>query len=89
MANIMPPSIPRLPQPTEVDVTDPEALKNYLTILTAALSKHIAQRAPTNAALPERLLLSPNGRTFGLRVTDAGVVEVVPFGSAEDATVPP
>lgn len=89
MPRIMPPSIPRLPDPGGIDVTDPVALKEYLVLLTSSVSKHLMQRAPMNAAINNRLMLTESGKTYKLVVTDAGVVEAQPFGSAEDQIVPP
>jgi hypothetical protein len=88
MALIKPPGIPRMPDPASVDVTDPVALKEYLTLMTSALTKHIAMRAPTNTALPERLMLTPGGKTYALKVLDDGSIVAEPFGSAQTIPVP-
>lgn len=89
MPRLMPPSMPRLPDPSGVDVTNPLALQEYLTLLTSSLSKHLQQRPTPQTASQGRLMQSPSGKTFNLTVNDDGTIIATPFGTAQDAIVPP
>lgn len=89
MPNIMPPSLPRLPDPGSVDTSDPHALREYLTLLTSSLAKHLQQRPTMSTAANGRLYQSPSGRTFNLTIDDDGNVVATPFGSAQDRILPP
>jgi hypothetical protein len=88
MPNLLPPAGPRLPDPQGVDLSDPSALREYLTMLTSAISKHLGQRPPPTQATQGALVQSPNGSTFRIKVADDGTLTAQPFGSAQDQPVP-
>jgi hypothetical protein len=70
------PSRPRLPDESNVDFADPQAVRAYMASLTAALTIALSQRAPIGSAIAGRLMVSPNGTTFEHTIDNAGNVVV-------------
>jgi hypothetical protein len=74
MARPLAPARPRLPDAGAVDYGDPQAVKRYMQSLVGALTTALEQRAPTHSAIPNRLLVSPNGTAYNMTVDDTGTV---------------
>jgi len=83
------PSIPRLPDPSGLDMKDGEAVREYLTVLTSSLTKHLAQRPTPNQASSGLILKGEDGKNYRVRVDASGALISEPLGTVNPAPVPP
>ena len=85
----LPVGVPRLPDPSGVDVTDANAMRGFLASLTSALVTHLAQRPAIGTAQDSRIFRSPDGKHWAVSVADDGTVTADPLGSTQVLPVPP
>lgn len=74
MAEFLGPARTRLPDESHVDFTKPEDVKAYMASLNSALTTALAQRQRRDASQPALLLLSPDGSSYRVTVSDAGAL---------------
>lgn len=89
MATLVPVPPPRMPNAADVDVTNPEEMRDFLLRLTSSVQRHLAARPANSTAIEGRLFKAPDGKVYTLSVNSAGAVAVTPFGSAQTKPVPP
>lgn len=86
MPKAMPPTLPRLPDVDDVDVSNPAELKSFLTTFAGSLTRHLVLRPTSNTAQHAILMQDEDGLTYRLKIVN-GVAVVEPFGSAEGAPI--
>lgn len=69
-----PPARPRLPDESQVDFSDPAAVKRYIASLNASLVQLLAARAPATAAPEKRLFMAEDGSVFALNIESNGQI---------------
>lgn len=72
MALPTPPARPRLPDAGAVDYGDPQAVKAYMQSLVGSLTTALADRPARNVSRHSVLMVSPNGTSYEMTVSDAG-----------------
>jgi hypothetical protein len=76
---------PRLPDPADIDLKDPEVLRTYLRQLNQSLAAALARTPQSTTPRVEYLLISPNGTIRALRLKDDGTSELVIPGKVPGA----
>jgi hypothetical protein len=69
----VPPHRVRLPDPSGLFKKLDKEDRAFMVELIAALQRELDQRVPSTAARPEMLVFSPDGSTWSLTVSDAGI----------------
>lgn len=85
----LPPAHARLPDPSNVDMSDGTAVRGFLTSLTSALIGHLNQRPPAGTAQDSRIFKAPDGKNWMVSVAVDGTLVSEPVGSVQDSPVPP
>jgi len=80
---------PRLPDPTGLDVKDPEAIRSFLVSLTSTLATQLQRRPPLGTTQPSRMFTAPDGTVFKVKVENDGTIVSEPLGSTNSNALPP
>jgi hypothetical protein len=85
----LPGGLPRLPDPTGVDTTNPEAVRSFLVSLTSTISTQLQRRPPMGTSQASRMFTAPDGKVWAVSVAEDGTVVSEPLGSTQDKELPP
>jgi hypothetical protein len=66
----------RLPDPANAFIEAPESDRHYIREMNAACRREFERRGTKDEALGEVLLVSPNGTTYAVTVSDVGALVV-------------
>ena len=87
--NALPTPPPRLPDPTDLDMQDPEKLRGFLTSLTSTLATQLQRRPPLGSTQGSRMWTAPDGTVYAVKVANDGTIFSEPLGSTNIKAVPP
>ncbi|MET1020145.1 MAG: hypothetical protein ABWX62_09190 [Microterricola sp.] len=81
--------IPRLPDPTGVDTSNPEAIRSFLVSLTSTVATQLQRRPPLGTSQDKRMFTAPDGKVWAVSVDETGAVISEPVGSTQPKAMPP